>query len=67
MLVVARLKHQQKDLSIADCVGYVTAQRLGVKFLTGDKAFKGMKNVGWVRSASQFSTFHRIEKRGKHF
>ncbi len=48
VFAAARLKHENKALSMADCVGYVTARRLGVKFLTGDKEFKKMKNVEWV-------------------
>jgi predicted nucleic acid-binding protein len=46
----AKTKHEHKKfkLSMADCIGYETARRLGIKFLTGDKAFKGMKNVEYV-------------------
>ncbi len=47
--LAAELKLALKQLSPADCLGYVVAQRLGVKFLTGDRAFQGMKDVEWVR------------------
>lgn len=42
-----RLGHRK--LSYADCIGYVMAKREGVKFLTGDAAFKGLENVEFVR------------------
>jgi hypothetical protein len=35
------MKARRLDLSYADAVGYVQAERLGVRFLTGDNAFKG--------------------------
>ncbi|MBS3150934.1 type II toxin-antitoxin system VapC family toxin [Candidatus Woesearchaeota archaeon] len=35
--------------SFADCIGYVIALRFGVKFLTGDNAFKNMENVEFVK------------------
>ena len=42
-----RLKHG--GLSYADCIGYVIARREGMKFLTGDAAFKRLENVEFVR------------------
>ncbi|HIH23807.1 TPA: type II toxin-antitoxin system VapC family toxin [Candidatus Woesearchaeota archaeon] len=45
----AKVKLVNRQISMTDAIGYVTALRLGVKFLTGDKAFKGMRNVEWVR------------------
>lgn len=44
-----RKKHAKKRLSYADCLGYVIALKRKVKFLTGDKQFKGMKNVEFVK------------------
>lgn len=44
-----RFKNRRKKLSYADCIGYITAKKLGFKFLTGDKGFKGMKNVEFVK------------------
>ena len=38
-----------KKLSLIDCLGYVLAKSLGVKFLTGDREFKGMDNVEFVK------------------
>lgn len=34
---------------MTDCVGYVVSQRLGMKFLTGDKEFRGLPNVEFVQ------------------
>ena len=34
---------------MVDCIGYMTAKRLGVKFLTGDREFEGMDNVEFVK------------------
>ncbi len=42
-------KIQNKRLSFADCVGYIVAQRLGIKFLTGDEGFERMSNVEYVK------------------
>ncbi len=42
------LKKERKNLSLVD-LGYVIALRLGIPFLTGDKAFENMPNVGCVK------------------
>lgn len=42
-----RLKH--KDLSIPDAIGYTIAQRLNIKFLTGDEDFRYIKDVEFVK------------------
>ena len=44
-----RKKHYKNDLSYVDCIGYSTALENNLKFLTGDKAFKGMDNVEFVQ------------------
>lgn len=44
-----RFRNKKQDLSYADCLGYVAAKSLGVKFLTGDKEFKGIDGVEWVK------------------
>lgn len=41
--------HARKERSWADCIGYVAAKQLKLRFLTGDKEFKGMQNVEFVR------------------
>jgi len=44
-----RLKNKDKRLSYADCIGYILAKENGLKFLTGDKEFKGLENVEFVK------------------
>ncbi len=44
-----KLINREKRLSMPDVVGYATALRYGVKFLTGDKQFKGLRNVEFVK------------------
>ena len=40
-----RLKNKKADLSYADCLGYIVAKDLKIKFLTGDRQFKNLPNV----------------------
>lgn len=44
-----RLTHKNRNLSMADCIGYVLATSLGIKFLTGDEQFRNMENVEFVK------------------
>lgn len=44
-----RIKWKDRSVSITDCVGYIMAKKLGIKFLTGDKEFEGMENVEFVK------------------
>jgi len=44
-----RTRARKVDLSYADAIGYAMATRTGAKFLTGDRAFSGMKGVEFVR------------------
>lgn len=44
-----KLSYKNKKFSMTDCIGYVMAKSLGIPFLTGDKEFKGMPNVEFVR------------------
>lgn len=44
-----RKTHKKRDLSYADCVGYVYAKRHGMKFLTGDKEFEDLGHVEFVK------------------
>jgi predicted nucleic acid-binding protein len=41
-------ENKSKNLSYADCIGYVTALKNNFKFITGDKEFKDMDNVEFV-------------------
>ncbi len=44
-----RAQHKEQKLSYIDCIGYVIAKTVGVKFLTGDKQFKDLENVEFVK------------------
>lgn len=44
-----RMKASGKEVSYVDALGYAMAERLGVPFLTGDTAFKEIRNVEFVR------------------
>ncbi len=44
-----RLKNKKRDVSYADCLGYIIAQELNIKFLTGDNQFKDMRNVEFIK------------------
>lgn len=44
-----RNKWKRLNVSSTDCISYVMAQHLGIRFLTGDKQFKDKANVEFVR------------------
>lgn len=44
-----RAEHKKQKLSYVDCLGYVLAKMLGVRFLTGDIQFKELENVEYVK------------------
>lgn len=44
-----RVKNKDKKMSMTDCISYFMAKKLGIKFLTGDRQFKGMENVEFVK------------------
>ena len=44
-----RKQHKSKNFSYTDCIGYIYALKNNLKFLTGDKEFKGMDNVEFVQ------------------
>ena len=44
-----KLKLKNKSLSYVDCIGYVFAIKNNLKFLTGDKEFKDMIDVEYVK------------------
>ena len=43
------LKRQGRNLSLIDALGYVLAKRLNIRFLTGDREFRGLDGVEYVR------------------
>ncbi|MBM3232083.1 PIN domain-containing protein [Candidatus Pacearchaeota archaeon] len=44
-----RIEWKDRNVSITDCIGYIMAKELNIKFLTGDKEFKGLDNVEFVK------------------
>ena len=44
-----RLKWKDRKVSMTDCIGYVMAKKLGIKFLTGDKEFEKLEEVEFVK------------------
>ena len=44
-----RVDNKDKNLSMADCISYIQAKELGIKFLTGDKQFENLENVEFVK------------------
>lgn len=47
--VILRKKEKRRDLSYADCVGYCFARKNNLLFLTGDKEFKDLPSVEFVK------------------
>lgn len=47
----SKFKHQHKkeNLSYADCIGYITALKNNLRFLTGDEKFKNKENVEFIK------------------
>ena len=44
-----RLQNIKKKFSYLDCLGYVTAKSLKIKFLTGDEGFRDISGVEFVK------------------
>lgn len=44
-----KFKHKKLKLSYADCMGYITVRKHGLFFLTGDRQFKEMSGVEFVK------------------
>ncbi|MBN2367975.1 PIN domain-containing protein [Candidatus Woesearchaeota archaeon] len=42
-------KNRKKNISITDCIGYIYAKENNLIFVTGDKEFKGLKNVEFIK------------------
>ena len=47
----AKLKFifKKQKMSMVDCIGYIIAKKLDIKFLTGDEQFKYLPNVEFVK------------------
>ncbi len=44
-----RIKWKDRKVSITDCVSYLMAKSLNIKFLTGDKEFESLEGVEFVK------------------
>ena len=44
-----RIENIKRKLSMTDCIGYILAKKIGIKFLTGDKEFEHLENVEFVK------------------
>lgn len=44
-----RHENKKKKMSMTDCISYVQAKELGIKFLTGDKEFENFEGVEFVK------------------
>ena len=44
-----KLLHKKRKLSYVDCIGYIIAKSMNMKFLTGDKEFENLDNVEFVK------------------
>ncbi|HLD79321.1 MAG TPA: PIN domain-containing protein [Candidatus Nanoarchaeia archaeon] len=44
-----RLHHKKRKLSYADCIGYQIAKERNILFLTGDKEFKDLPDVMFLK------------------
>jgi len=44
-----RVKWKDRNVSITDCVSYIMAKKLEIKFLTWDKEFQNADNVEFVK------------------
>jgi hypothetical protein len=44
-----RKKYKKRNLSYADCMGYVYAFKNNLVFLTGDKEFEGLESVEFIK------------------
>jgi PIN domain nuclease of toxin-antitoxin system len=44
-----KLREKERKLAMADCLGYVIARNNDARFLTGDKEFKDLENVEFVK------------------
>ena len=49
MAMKYKLRFKDRKLSYVDCIGYIIAKKMDIKFLTGDNQFKDMENVEFVK------------------
>ena len=44
-----KFRVMNKNMSMTDCISYMQAKELGIKFLTGDKEFEDLENVEFIK------------------
>ncbi|MBS3075664.1 PIN domain-containing protein [Candidatus Pacearchaeota archaeon] len=44
-----RIQNIKKGISMTDCIGYILAKNIDIRFLTGDKEFEKLDNVEFVK------------------
>ncbi len=44
-----KAKSNKSSVSYVDCIGYVVAKKMKIRFLTGDREFEGVENVEFVK------------------
>jgi len=44
-----RYENKKKKMSTTDCISYIMAKELEIKFLTGDKEFEDLDNVEFIK------------------
>lgn len=49
LIAACTLKLKNTNLSYVDCIGYILAKKSKAKFLTGDREFKGLPDVEFVK------------------
>lgn len=47
--LIFRKQYHRRDLSYADCLGYITAKKNNLIFLTGNEQFRDLPNVELVK------------------
>ncbi len=47
--MIFRVKYKKRKMSMTDCISYMMAKNMGIKFLTGDKEFENFDNVEFVK------------------
>jgi len=43
------LKRQGRNVSYADALGYSMSRKMGIMFLTGDEAFRGLRGIEYLK------------------
>jgi uncharacterized protein len=44
-----KFEHKERNFSYPDCIGYISALRNNMLFLTGDREFRDMNNVEFIK------------------